>query len=113
MRISDWSSDVCSSDLPSPCPGGPGLLQGQRLSGVADHRAVPRRTLPPGAQHQCRQPGQEPSCGRAPGAGGGDRKSVGRGKSVAVRVDIGGSRSIKKKNIRVELNLTYETQINS
>src|SRR3546814_16178223 len=21
MRISDWSSDVCSSDLPSPAPG--------------------------------------------------------------------------------------------
>src|SRR3546814_12319211 len=21
MRISDWSSDVCSSDLPSACPG--------------------------------------------------------------------------------------------
>src|SRR3546814_7929228 len=25
MRISDWSSDVCSSDLPDrPCAGGPG-----------------------------------------------------------------------------------------
>src|SRR3546814_20145899 len=22
MRISDWSSDVCSSDLPTPCPDG-------------------------------------------------------------------------------------------
>src|SRR3546814_14212633 len=28
----------------------------------------------------------------------GDRKSVGEGKSVSVRVDLGGSRIIKKKN---------------
>src|SRR3546814_15361941 len=27
MRISDWSSDVCSSDLPAPAPG-PGALYG-------------------------------------------------------------------------------------
>src|SRR3546814_18370846 len=34
---------------------------------------------------------------RAPGARPGDRKSVVEGKSVSVRVDLGGSRSIKKK----------------
>src|SRR3546814_17239833 len=31
--------------------------------------------------------------------GGSDRKRVGKGKSVAERVDIGGGRIIKKKNI--------------
>src|SRR3546814_13484953 len=37
-----------------------------------------------------------------------DRKSVGEGKSVSVRVDLGGSRTIKKKKkqIRSQMNIT-------
>src|SRR3546814_18147014 len=53
MRISDWSSDVCSSDLPrlaalhdgelvvAPRPrGGPGPEQGQQLPGMPFPRLV-------------------------------------------------------------------------
>src|SRR3546814_11433221 len=89
MRISDWSSDVCSSDL---------------LAGEARYLCPSR---PPG----CRSPGlaaNAPASARR-GAGeadprrqpqSGDRKSVGQGKSVSVRVDLGGRRIIKKKTKR-------------
>src|SRR3546814_13743844 len=50
------------------------------------------------------------SCLRKPGGRhsreGGDRKSVVWGKSVAVRVDLGGRRSIKKKN--TQKNTVYK-----
>src|SRR3546814_11492907 len=74
MRISDWSSDVCSSDLcPPPATSG---------------------CLPmPNAKHHCRR--RWPTGG--PTRIYGDRKSVVQGKSVSVRVDLGGRRIIKKK----------------
>src|SRR3546814_4599844 len=54
MRISDWSSDVCSSDLPCPCIAGqPQLLPGacdmigieigtfdQHVGGAVDHARI-------------------------------------------------------------------------
>src|SRR3546814_10432081 len=80
MRISDWSSDVCSSDLrrdrPASGKAGP-------ASGWGSSRSVPLE-------------GHIVTC--APKASPGDRKSVVSGKSVSVRVDLGGSRIIKKKN---------------
>src|SRR3546814_14229238 len=93
MRISDWSSDVCSSDLLGPLcrtarrrdgrlrkrPVGPA-----RLSAIL---YVPRRA--PGRRHRPPPLSLEPREG--------DRKSVVSGKSVSVRVDLGGRRSIKKK----------------
>src|SRR3546814_14858676 len=105
MRISDWSSDVCSSDL-------------QRRSG-------PRPQQRRGARGDGSAVGDDPAGGlllrvdrhRAPGEGGGradqrrararghlrlsDRKSVVEGKSVSVRVDLGGRRIIKKKKQNV------------
>src|SRR3546814_20012874 len=91
MRISDWSSDVCSSDL----------------GRVARRRRKPGQ--PPGGHDAC--VGAGGAAGGAgdhgqPGAverGGGvffrpsDRKSVVKGKSVSVRVDLGGRRILKKK----------------
>src|SRR3546814_18826871 len=97
MRISDWSSDVCSSDLDlSGWRGGRGAatrgphhlcraeprVQGYLCCDLPDLRA--------GADH------------RLPGAGRAvrkleARKSVVSGKSVSVRVDLGGRRIIKKK----------------
>src|SRR3546814_18909116 len=84
MRISDWSSDVCSSDLPrpevalaDPFGGGdqaadwPGHLIGE---GHAD----PHGHQPQQQRHQ-------------------DRKRVVSGKSVSVRLNHGGRRIIKKK----------------
>src|SRR3546814_19072248 len=103
MRISDWSSDVCSSDLPDA---------GQREQDVRDlwkgegcrirrHRKVARdarlRTLSerPRGQEDHRRAHED----RDPGAGPHepDRKSVVSGKSVAVRVDLGGRRTMRKK----------------
>src|SRR3546814_14946668 len=91
MRISDWSSDVCSSDLPARCPGGIApTLQGpgrdlQRLR-LGDRR---RGTLRLRIAPRC--------AGLSRDRPGRDRKSVVSGKSVSVRVDLGGRRIIKKK----------------
>src|SRR3546814_12977964 len=93
MRISDWSSDVCSSDLESAVgqailrpPGvrSPAELRGggaaAGLPGQASHRAGVRLLSAPAGIE-------------APA----DRKSVVWGKSVSVRVDLGGRRIHKKK----------------
>src|SRR3546814_17904887 len=89
MRISDWSSDVCSSDLGFPA------------APVADCVVADRLLREPGL----RTMGRPPRPGRLRGLdvqgrdGGccipGDRKSVVKGKSVSVRVDLGGRRVIK------------------
>src|SRR3546814_14638328 len=94
MRISDWSSDVCSSDLPA-CGAArmskddvsrirlaiwiPSFLYGR----ICDH--PPRM-----CHHRWHGSSASPQ----------DRKSVVSGKSVSVRVDLGGRRIIKKKNIK-------------
>src|SRR3546814_18687824 len=102
MRISDWSSDVCSSDL------------ALRFLDPA-HLDLGSIVLAPGIM-------AEGTAGQRPGAqtpaiedpiGGNtrmleqigvvmkqlDRKSVVEGKRVSVRVDLGGRRIIKKKII--------------
>src|SRR3546814_7892182 len=72
MRSRDWSSDVCSSDL-SPWAGAGRLTDGQgRTVDFTNTLIILTSNL-------------------------GDRKSVVEGKSVSVRVDIGGRRIIKKK----------------
>src|SRR3546814_20533831 len=101
MRISDWSSDVCSSDLSAITDAGTALAR--RLA------HDPARLRARGADHAGRQlhpdrQPRQPDRGRArrerrrearlPGA---DRKSVVCGKSVSVRVDLGGARQLKKK----------------
>src|SRR3546814_14943178 len=79
MRISDWSSDVCSSYLP--------LLE---ADAALDHPA-----LPPGS-YWCRVVRLGKIAGRNL-IESLDRKSVVEGKSVSVRVDLGGRRIIKKQ----------------
>src|SRR3546814_17383664 len=116
MRISDWSSDVCSSDL---------RLRRRNAPGICDRQ--PRRPdarLPRRRPRADRRQGQQPKMESANGRGGDrrldrrdlraiarngtmdpahltlpptDRTSVGEGKSVSVRVDLGRSRYIKKK----------------
>src|SRR3546814_15261956 len=103
MRISDWSSDVCSSDLirlqvavlvgrdPGDVELDPAALwQGGVLRD--GQRAALR--LHPGRAHLRRQ-GAGPEGDIAEHAR--DRKSVVEGKSVSVRVVLGGRRNIKKK----------------
>src|SRR3546814_11103493 len=91
MRISDWSSDVCSSDLAVERFGGEQMERGD--GGVAradiDPARVERVGEPARARYVARPHGR-----RQPVR---DRKSVVEGKSVSVRVDLGGRRIIKKK----------------
>src|SRR3546814_19840481 len=112
MRIIDWSSDVCSSDLPGAAAPEPAL---QRLV----HRRVVVARLDPGdvvapvlAAH--RAVGVEYHArghrGLAHGVadvealdarrqvGQADRKSVVSGKRVSESVGIGGGGTVQKKN---------------
>src|SRR3546814_12744583 len=92
MRISDWSSDVCSSDLCGAARRERAGRAGDAAGGGA--AAHLRRGIDRGRAGR----GQAARGGQ-PAAAGGDRKSVVEGKSVSVRVDLGGRRIIKKKNI--------------
>src|SRR3546814_4349178 len=86
IRISDWSSDVCSSDL-SP-----------RVIRASDPRTS-RATFRTSARKHCAtstKPGSSISVPKSARATS-DRKSVVEGKSVSVRVDLGGRRIIQKK----------------
>src|SRR3546814_20064084 len=110
MRISDWSSDVCSSDLGQTVLRGAGETQLQvtldrisRRHGVAVEvlpRAIPyRETLAAPAEVEGRHKKQSGGRGQfgVVNMRFEDRKSGVSGKSVAVRVAIGGRRYIKKK----------------
>src|SRR3546814_10926934 len=111
MRISDWSSDVCSSDLTmfappwmtrsSPSDAGTrevvltmlhesyvGVLRAQASGGCNGSTSFKpstksRSAIPNIAFHMSKRQG--------------DRKRVVQGKSVSVRVAIGGRSIIKKK----------------
>src|SRR3546814_19241117 len=109
MRISDWSSDVCSSDLhiegiggvaPVCCGIGQGtdyLLHVPECPGptmVKDQRD----RLRPLTRLPDEMNGKPVNCDAVMGElVDRDRKSVVEGKSVSVRVDLGGRRTIKKK----------------
>src|SRR3546814_12161783 len=83
MRISDWSSDVCSSDL---------QVREERL----DQDLLAREVVEQAAL------GDAGGVGDRLDRGAADRKSVVSGKSVSVRVDLGGRRIIKKKRISTQ-----------
>src|SRR3546814_13185657 len=73
MRISDWSSDVCSSDL-RRLPGA-GDPAGSRGAGAARRDAAPRAALHLGSYHpRPDRPVQEPPRTTDPG---GDREASG------------------------------------
>src|SRR3546814_17072892 len=122
MRISDWSSDVCSSDLVVLLAVGRGVallllaavdVQVFQPLGIVQRVAEGVGRLQPSLQvdadgvlvHQDRlhhQVGVELDLVQGMGIGGvrgaheQDRKSVVEGKGVAGRVDLGGRGSIKK-----------------
>src|SRR3546814_11715346 len=93
MRISDWSSDVCSSDL---------LLQRRvRIKAVRVEDVHVVDAHAPEALVEAGEYVFARTAALAVGAGPhvpADRKRVVEGKGVSVRVDLGGRRSIKKKN---------------
>src|SRR3546814_16422220 len=107
MRISDWSSDVCSSDLEY------GSALWRVDNGRAVHQALCRGRREMGASRHCRD-GMGGKAGRAVGKGR-DRiwRTPGRpvhfrqsresrkvdvvGKGVSVRVTVGGCLTIEKQ----------------
>src|SRR3546814_15356717 len=88
MRISDWSSDVCSSDLLVL-----GLRREFRIGQLDRHDRGQSFT------HVVASERDLLLLQRARFFRIVDRKSVVSGKSVSVRVDLGGRRIIKKKQI--------------
>src|SRR3546814_16727150 len=99
MRISDWSSDVCSSDLwLTLCfrwafePAGVVTDHGENGRHFLWLPAQRRDFAVPQALRSTR--GEVRPDPRAVASDQGDRKSVVSGQSVSVRVDLGGRRSI-------------------
>src|SRR3546814_19273519 len=116
MRISDWSSDVCSSDLQfgrgrgaaertrtsTGSPASPLAATGGHRGGSARRRALPGldavAQAPGAARRRARHPPPAPRTelwiatfhAR-------DRQRVVSGTSVSVRVDLGGRRIIQQK----------------
>src|SRR3546814_19811137 len=106
MRISDWSSDVCSSDLPVLTPYLVGLLVllgmlGTFLGMVATLRgtglALEGSTDLAAIRASLAAPVQGLGFAFGTSVAGGDRRGGGEGKSVFVRVDLGGCWIVKKK----------------
>src|SRR3546814_12270405 len=105
MRISDWSSDGCSSDLPQNLPprgsknGTPEIIQTPLASPLPGRRRRPSR-------NGARRANAVATFMSTPSIASGseretvrpmtDRKSVGPGKSVYIRVYPGGRQNIKK-----------------
>src|SRR3546814_12704935 len=109
MRISDWSSDVCSSDLAQVLVVGVGELTRRDVGPVAFQLLAQRLRLAGAGQ----QPLDQREAlgvalrfiGRQRLAGGRrgvpilvDRKSVESGTSVSVRVELGDCRTISNEN---------------
>src|SRR3546814_19689385 len=96
MRISDWSSDVCSSDLPEDLTrvalGVVANVQGA-VSGTGQIR-WDRNSVSSDGRFGTQDMSLAAAFGPVTGL---DRKSVVEGKSVSVRVDLGGRRNSKKK----------------
>src|SRR3546814_16635194 len=93
MRISDWSSDVCSSDLCVEEHAESAGNENQRHEKDAPHEKRRQQYRIRGSRrtaHDLRLGWLERQ----------DRKSVVSGKSVSDRVDLGGRRIIKKKKER-------------
>src|SRR3546814_16102665 len=84
MRISDWSSDVCSSDLDRA-----GRASGPRIRSRVSTGKTRADGVVGDNSAECRS----------------EERRV--GKSVSVRVDLGGRRIIKKKTLTDTTVLTY------
>src|SRR3546814_12697757 len=92
MRISDWSSDVCSSDL-AAAEWQPGVMRAAARGLPADQFALANdyAAFFDAVHDRALQWPKTPRRRLI------DRKSVVKGKRVYVRVDHGGRRSLKKK----------------
>src|SRR3546814_12479884 len=126
MRISDWSSDVCSSDLLNGISGEDTGKERDERSGDRNDQCVEhpfgerRIEYQVFEMHQRRRDHPERIAGMHAELGirlkrrnhhPVDRKSVVYGKSVSVRVDIGGRRSLKKTKNAYHLTSKIESYI--
>src|SRR3546814_13530307 len=98
MRISDWSSDVCSSDLRGRQLGLEGPRGDDRASRGALRRAVDDAERDLDLWRHVDPQGGAGEGGHGRPRGRRDRKRDVLGKSVAVRVDLGGRSIITKNN---------------
>src|SRR3546814_14861778 len=124
MRISDWSSDVCSSDLIpkktsifSPKRWRPSMPDG-RISQAGGRRMAIDESMKPQWERERKERGRDLEQAQTLQSGGGggtydgmearvaklesgvdeiERKSVVEGKSVSVSVDLGGRRILQEK----------------
>src|SRR3546814_15990900 len=94
MRISDWSSDVCSSDLQVVKRHAIARSMDAGIDDIAaDNADRARQTIKKAGMIGCVD--RDQGCA-AIGIDMGERKSVVSGKGVSVRVDLGGRRIITK-----------------
>src|SRR3546814_20259968 len=114
MRISDWSSDVCSSDLSTSASSIACHECQQRRAAILNRLRGPQPDRPSRLERADTRPGStqafdqgiialEHVCELR------DRKSVGWGQRVSVRVDLGGRRIIKKKTRKSKQKRLYES----
>src|SRR3546814_20081595 len=110
MRISDWSSDVCSSDLTLTPVEVIGHLY--EAFGRGDLDALLAYVHPDVEWCQTEAGARHPVIDQGRGVGHdavrvyfADRKRVVKGKSVSLRVDLGGRRLIQKQNTSQIQNL--------
>src|SRR3546814_19356231 len=113
MRISDWSSDVCSSDLlrqmekSAPRNSGRGTCRAAiTRQPMGEKRAMESGNLLNGTVTTLRT-----LFGAWNLFFGLDRKSVVSGKSVSVRVALGGGRIIKKNKTACKCHTTIKKAI--
>src|SRR3546814_15238000 len=102
MRSSDWSSDVCSSDLAIDDHLADGRGDEEQEGGeVGALQPGERQAAGAGGRCLTDRFGQRQRDDRGEHEGGRpDRKSVVEGKGVSVRVDLGGRRNLKKRRER-------------
>src|SRR3546814_14638347 len=107
MRISDLSSDVCSSDLDPAIyfrrRGHDGPVTENRI-GQGQRREYPGQERSDGGEDRSKIEWHRANLSRRRNHGRGrDRKSVVTGKRGSERVDLGGRRVIKEKNSNYQL----------
>src|SRR3546814_19556830 len=135
MRISDWSSDVCSSDLMRFGPSGadrllaaPGRSQSPPTPTPGEAHAGWRRSRRTAMRQTGKRRARREDGGAKPPAprtnlydevthrivaeleAGRGRQSGVEGKRVSVRVALGGRRLIKTKNYRQHTELQQHTE---
>src|SRR3546814_19567618 len=101
MRISDWSSDVCSSDLAGCVISACAVARQLRIAAPSNRGTF--TTDSSGSTASSAWPFHP--------AKAADRKRGVSGKSVSVRVDLGGRRLINKKKMKNIRNTTNELHI--